>query len=77
MSKLDGIINLHDALKAGSKIAEMFGLKGVERTASINNFAYQITGINTMEMLGFSCPVDEPLSVQLPKCPQPDPLEQS
>lgn len=64
------IIDLHDALKAGSKIANMFGLKGIERTASINNFAYQITGINAMEMLGFKCKVESKF-----KNPLPQPLD--
>ena len=71
------IADLPGALKAGSIIASMFGLKGIERTSSINNFAYQITGINTMEMLGFSCPVDESIKLQVLKHPQPHPLEQS
>lgn len=70
------LLNLPGALKAGSKIASMFGLQGIERTSSINNFAYQITGINAMEMLGFTCQVDEHFNLPLPKRLQPHPLEQ-
>jgi len=68
--------NLKTALEAGRIIANLFGLKGVERTSSINNFAYQITGVNAMEKLGFSCKVENKIKIQVPKRLLQDPLPQ-